>query len=258
MQRSMNSLAGFSIGATDGEIGKVEEFYFDDTTWTIRYIIVKTGGWLTGRKVLISPEAILHKDWDNKILPANLTRKQVEESPDIDTDKPISRQQEDELFAYYPWQSYYDAGLYGEGIGMMGVFPLPPILEVVEPGETNEEEVEKPKIETHLRSTHELKGYTIHATDGEIGEVNDFLFDEDAWNITFVVVNTGSWFSGKKVLLSPAWIKEVKWNNQELTVNVTMNEVENSPEYDASKPLEMDYVKELHNHYSIKKDNPEL
>ncbi len=252
----MNGLAGFGIGATDGEIGKVEEFYFDDTTWTVRYIIVKTGGWLTGRKVLISPEAILHKDWDNKVLPANLTRKQVEDSPDIDTDKPISRQQEDELFAYYPWQSYYDAGLYGEGIGMMGVFPLPPILE--EPVNEENKEIEQPKIETHLRSTHELKGYAIHATDGEIGEVTDFLFDEDAWNITFVVVKTGSWFSGKKVLLSPAWIKEVEWNTQEVMVNVTMDNVKNSPEYDSTKPLEMDYAKELHNHYSIGKDDTEL
>ncbi len=257
MQRSINSLAGFTIGATDGEIGKVEEFYFDDTTWTIRYIIVKTGGWLTDRKILISPEAILHKDWNNEVLPANLTRKQVEDSPDIDTDKPISRQQEDELFAYYPWQSYYDAGMYGEGIGMMGVFPLPPILEV-SAEEDMDKEIEKPKIETHLRSTHELKGYTIHATDGEIGEVSDFIFDEDAWNITFVVVKTGSLFSKKKVLLSPAWIKDVKWNMQEVIVNVTVDKVENSPEYDSSKPLETDYAKKLHNHYSVDKDNSNL
>ncbi len=256
MQRSINSLVGFTIGATDGEIGKVEEFYFDDTTWTVRYIIIKTGGWLTERKILISPEAILHKDWDSEVLPANLTRKQVEDSPDIDTDKPISRQQEDELFAYYPWQSYYDAGLYGEGIGMMGIFPLPPILEAS--AEEVNKQSEKPKIETHLRSTHELKGYAIHATDGEIGDVTDFLFDEDAWNITFVVVKTGSWFSKKKVLLSPAWIKEVKWNMQEVTVDVTMDKVENSPEYDSSKPLEMDYAKELHNHYSVDKDNSTL
>ncbi|MEO7524641.1 MAG: PRC-barrel domain-containing protein [Ferruginibacter sp.] len=256
MQRSINSLLGFTIGATDGEIGKVEDFYFDDSTWTIRYIIVKTGGWLTERKILISPEAILHRDWDNKVLPANLTRKQVEESPDIDTDKPISRQQEDELFAYYPWQSYYDAGLYGDGIGMMSVFPIPPILEEGEKEEEANKEKKKHGIETHLRSTHELKGYTIHATDGEIGEVSDFLFDEDAWNITFVVVKTGSLFSKKKVLLSPAWIKDVKWDLQELIVNVTMDKVEHSPEYDSSKPLEMEDATELHNYYSRDKDSP--
>ncbi len=257
MQRSINSIVGFTIGATDGEIGKVEESYFDDTTWTVRYIIVKTGGWLTGRKILISPVAILHPDWDNKILPVNLTRKQVEDSPDIDTDKPVSRQEEDRLFAYYPWQSYYDAGLYGEGIGMMNVFTLPTISETGVQNEENKEN-EKTKIETHLRSTNELEGYTIHAIDGEIGEVNDFIFDEDGWNITFIVVETGNWFSGKKVLLSPAWIKDVKWDMQEVTVNVTIDKIKNSPEYDSSKPLEIDYAKELHNHYSIKKDNPEL
>ncbi len=128
MLRSINHLVGFTIGATDGDIGKVEEFYFDDTTWTVRYMIVKTGGWLTGREVLISPEAILVPDWENKIIPVNLTRSQVKNSPDIDTDKPISRQEEEKLFAYYPWQSYYNAGLYGDGIGMMETFPPIPFL----------------------------------------------------------------------------------------------------------------------------------
>ncbi len=248
MLRSINSLVGFTIGATDGEIGKVEEFYFDDSTWTVRYMIVKTGGWLTGRKVLISPEAISEPRWDEKILSVNLTKKQVEDSPDIDTDKPISRKHEEELFSYYPWQNYYDGGFYGEGIGMLGAFPMLPIADVSTPGE----EIKKEKdieAETHLRSTHELKGYIIHASDGEIGRVADFIFYEQAWNIIFIVVDTGNWFAGKKVLISPAWIKDVKWNIREVVVNVTIGAVKNSPEYNASKLLEVDYAKSLHDHY---------
>ncbi|MDQ6843553.1 MAG: PRC-barrel domain-containing protein [Bacteroidota bacterium] len=252
MLRNINSLVGFSIGATDGEIGKVEECYFDDTTWTVRYIIVKTGGWL-GRKVLISPEAILHPDWDQRTLPVNLTREQVKHSPDIDTDKPISRQEEDALFSYYPWQNYYDAGLFGEGIGMMGIYPVPPIVDVNEVDENKLEErnVNQPKPTTHLRSTHEVKGYAIHATDGEIGEVADFIFNEDDWSIHFLAVHTGNFFSGKKVLLSPAWIKDVQWDMQEVIVNVTVDAVKNSPEYDSSKPLDPGYSKDLHEHYGL-------
>ena len=249
MQRSINGLVGFTIGATDGEIGKVEEFYFDDTTWTVRYMIVKTGGWLTGREVLISPEAILKPDWDNKIIPVNLTREQVENSPDIDTDKPISRQEEEKLFAYYPWQSYYDAGLYGEGIGMMGTFPLTPLVteNILEEGEAKNE----PEIKTHLRSTHEMKGYTIHATDGEIGKISDFILNEQTWQITFIVVKTGNLFSEKKVLISPSWIREVKWNVQEAIINVSVDAVKNSPEYDPSRPVETDYTQGLHDHYGF-------
>ncbi len=249
MQRSINNLVGFTIGATDGDIGKVEEFYFDDTTWTVRYMIVKTGGWLTGREVLISPEAILKPDWENKIIPVNLTRSQVENSPDIDNDKPISRQEEDKLFAYYPWQSYYDAGLYGDGMGMMGTFPLTPFIPE---SASEEEEINKqPEIKTHLRSTQEVKGYNIHATDGEIGKVSDFILSEQTWQITFIVVKTGSLFSQKKVLMSPLWIKEVKWNVQEVIVNVSVEAVKNSPEYDPSRPIENDYTEGLHDHYGF-------
>lgn len=249
MQRNINSLVGFTIGATDGDIGKVEEFYFDDTTWTVRYMIVKTGGWLTGREVLISPEAILTPDWEHKIIPVNLTRSQVKNSPDIDTDKPISRQEEDKLFAYYPWQTYYDAGLYGDGMGMLGTFPLTPLVteNTLQERKVNEET----EIKTHLRSTHELKGYIIHATDGEIGKVFDFILNKQSWQIIFIVVKTGNLFSEKKVLISPFWIKEVKWNMQEVMVNVSVEAVKNSPEYDPSKPIESDYTKDLHDHYGF-------
>ena len=246
---SINSLAGFTIGATDGDMGKVEEFYFDDTTWKIRYMIVKTGGWLTGREVLISPEAILKPDWENKIIPVNLTRKQVENSPDIDTDKPISRLEEDKLFAYYPWQSYYDASLYGDGMGMMGTFPVTPFINNDKlPGEEIDKE---PTTKTHLRSTQELKGYVIHATDGEIGKVDDFILNKQTWQIAFIVVKTGNLFSEKKVLISPFWIKELKWDIQEVIINVSVEAVKNSPAYDPSKPIESDYAQDLHAHYGF-------
>ena len=99
MERNINSLIGFGIEATDGIIGEVEDFYFDDDTWKIRYLIVKTGSWLSGRKVLISMGAIIKKDQLNELIPVNLTKKQVKESPDIDTEKPVSRQQEIKLLA---------------------------------------------------------------------------------------------------------------------------------------------------------------
>jgi len=94
MEHNINSLLNYRMEGTDGVIGEVEEFYFDDQTWGIRYLIVKTGGWLSGRKVLISPAALVKADWQNGLFPVNLTKKQITDSPDIDTDKPVSRQQE--------------------------------------------------------------------------------------------------------------------------------------------------------------------
>lgn len=249
MLRSIKSLLSFTISATDGDIGKVEEFYFDDTTWIIRYMIVKTGGWLTGKEVLISPLAILKPDWEKKVIPVNLTMDQVRNSPDIDTDKPISRQEEDKLFGYYAWQSYYNDGLlYGDGMGIMGTIPIAPLaIENTELEDMNKE----PEIKTHLRSTHEVSGYIIHATDGEIGEISDFILDKQTWKINFIVVKTGNLLSEKKVLISPSWIKEVHWNMQEVVVNVSVDAVKSSPVYDASTAIDSDYRQGLNDHYGF-------
>ena len=227
MQRSIKSLIGFSMGATDGEIGKVDEFYFDDETWTIRYLIVKTGGWLMERKVLISPGALKEPDWENRCFPVNLTKSQIKHSPDIDTEKPVSRQHELELYSYYGWP-YGDptgGGFYGH-MGMMGMIESRVPFEAAIGAVHNEEEPGDP----HLRSVSEIKGYRIHAVDGEVGEAVDLVVDADL-KITSLVVDTGSWLAGKKVRISTEWIKEINWKSLSFTVDISLEDVKNSPEY---------------------------
>ena len=107
MLNIIERLIDYSIEAKDGDIGNVEDFYFDDESWTIRYLIVKTGNWFSGRKVLISPIAIGKRTGRYGTFPVALTMEQVKNSPDIDTEKPVSRQQEAELATYYSWQSYF-------------------------------------------------------------------------------------------------------------------------------------------------------
>ncbi len=165
MQRNIKSLIGFSMGATDGEIGKVKEFYFDDLTWTVRYLIVETGNWLNGRKVLIAPQALLTPDWKNEIFPINLTKEKIKNSPDIDTEQTVSRQQEILLNDYYPWTSYWGGGLWSGGMGTSGM-----MMETHEPIEIalnkkiNIADEETPG-DPNLRSTHKVNGYSIHAAD---------------------------------------------------------------------------------------------
>ena len=165
MKRSLKSLEGYTLKETNGEIGKVDEFYFDDLSWTIRYLVIKTGNWFSGKKVLISPKALSTPDWENEELPVNLTKSQIEKSPDIDTDKPVSRQHEEELNSYYTWDPYWGADAHGAGIFQA----MPSDLyeseiaqpEFVQPAEPENQADNK---NPHLRSTREVKGYTIHAT----------------------------------------------------------------------------------------------
>jgi sporulation protein YlmC with PRC-barrel domain len=238
MKRSAKSLIGYTIGATDGEIGKVKEFYFDDETWTIRYLIVETGNWLSGRKVLISPKALLTPDWEKKVFPLNLTKQQIKNSPDIDTEKPVSRQQEIVLNEHYELENYWNGGFYGGGL------PLPMHL----PG-LQEPVIKKVDGDVHLRSTNEITGYKVKASDGGIGDVEDFLIDDKTWKLDFMVADTNNWFPGKKILLSPKWIKEIKWDISTVIVNDSVEHLKNSPEYDPSNPISEAYELKLHNHY---------
>lgn len=249
MKRSVKSLMGFTMGATDGEIGKVKDFYFDDNTWTIRYLIVETGNWLSGRKVLISPEALLAPDWATETFPVNLTKEQIRNSPDVDTEKPVSRQHEMKLYEYYPWTGYWGGNLWGGGMGTTGmIMPAPVSVEDT----LQRQDISSGKEsdgDPHLRSTDKVKGYSIKATDGEIGEVEDFIVDDSTWKIDFLVVDTGNWFPGKKVLISPQWIKEVKWNTSAVIVKASVDSVKNSPEYDSSQSINEEYATNLHSYY---------
>jgi len=248
MLRSIKDMHGFKIQAKDGEIGKVDEFFFDDHTWTIRYLIADTGTWLVDNRVLISPVSIGKPDWNNKTFPVNQTKEQVEKSPKIENDKPVSRQNEIDLAAYYSWPSYW-TGIMQPTVGVMNPFP------VLTPKKTEKEITEMEKKKEHadpnLRSTNEVINYNINATDGNIGHVEDFLVDDESWVIRYLVVDTNNWLpGGRKVILALNWVKDILWPDSSVNVNLTKDEIKNSPEYDPSIPTEKEYEAELHNHYN--------
>lgn len=151
MERNVNNLIGNNLDATDGEIGTVKDFYFDDQTWTIRYLVVNTGSWLSGRKVLISPNALLKHSWESGIFPVGLSREQVRNSPDIDTEKPISRQYEQELADYYPWEPYWGTGFYPGPV--WGVIPSTPLIDpttIIDPIATKSRKKLKNQLKTRI------------------------------------------------------------------------------------------------------------
>ena len=221
MLRSLNALVGYAIGARDGEMGEVRDFFFDDTSWTIRYLVVETGGWLSRRRVLISPAALEEPDWENRRFPVSLTKEQVRHSPDVDTDKPVARQQEILMNTYYGWPHYWSI----EPIFSAPALPAP---------ETPPEEPEPALGDPHVRSFKEVSGYRAEASDGEAGQVGDFLTEAGGWAIRSLVVDTGNWLSGKKVLIPVREIASVWWAGKEVRLRLGREQVESSPAYDAA------------------------
>lgn len=232
MKRKLSYWLGCVVHASDGDIGTVKQFYFDDLTWTIRYMVVQTGTWLTGRQMLIPMAALGKPKGESRKLPVSLTREQVRNSPNIDTAQPVVRQHEVELYRYYAFPGYWGGGFYGaSGYGLSMPFPIDVTTK------TDQKSLKLRKVDPHLRSTQEVTGYHIHATDGDIGHVEDFVVDEEAWNIPYLIVNTGNWLAGRSVLVSPQWIQRVNWLDKSVFVDLTRDVLKTSPEFDSSKPV---------------------
>ena len=249
MLRSIKSLIGFTMGATDGEIGKVTDFYFDDRTWQIRYLVLETGNWLFGRKVLLSPVALQTPNWNAKVFPVNLTKDQVKHSPDIDAEKPISRDQETELHRHYSWPFYEGAGMGFMTSGMVGgvVAPDIPFEERISDEMHHPGEAGQPPKETHLRSVKRVTGYDIHAADAELGDIEDFLVDDSSWILAGLIVETGNWYSGNKILLSTKSIRKIEWETSSVYLDQTTDMLKNSPEFDYDKPISEEFLASLRN-----------
>ena len=228
MQCTMNSLIGFKMGATDGNIGEIKEFYFDDETWSVRYLIVETGSWLFNKKVLIAPQALLSPDWENKNFPVNLTKEQVKNSPDIDTDQPFSLRQEIDMYGHYAWERYGGSGFYAGGSA--AVMNLPPVAdeEIIRGHNPMNKNAD---YDPHLRSTASVSGYHIHATDGDIGHIKDFIINTDTWNITDLEIDTHNWIGGQKMLLPVRHVKEIQWNNLKIILDVSTAFVKDEPRF---------------------------
>jgi uncharacterized protein YrrD len=240
-----NELKGYAIEAVDGEIGAVEEFYFDDDNWTIRYLVAETGTWIPGRKVLVSPISVDGVDRSEEKVRLKLTREQVEKSPDIDAHMPVSRVQEVAFFRYYGYP-YYWAGPYAWG---PAAFPEGLAIPAEPAPEPEEQQAEAAEEDFHLRSTREVTGYYIEGTDGEIGHVADFVVDDESWAIRYLVIDTRNWLPGKKVVVAPGWIHRISWRDSKVYVNLSREAIKQSPEYDPSKPLTRDYEAKLYTHY---------
>ncbi len=243
MLHRAEEIIGKAIEATDGEIGKVADLYFDDHEWVVRYFVVDTGNWLSGRLVLIAPESVAGAASEGDALVVSLNKEQVEGSPSIDTAKPVSRQQEIPYRQYFGWPPY-GTGLWGAaGIGFN------PGLDTMTEQAIADQKLAVREGDPNLRSITVVDGYHIHAADGDVGHVEDFIIDTKTWAIRYAVVDTRNWLPGKKVLISPDLIESVDWFKSLVYVGLPISRIKNAPEFDHAKPIAADYESSLRAYY---------
>jgi uncharacterized protein YrrD len=257
MLKPINELNNYKVLAVDGVAGHVHDIYFDDAAWIMRYLVVDTGTWLPGRKVLISPLALERPNWETNTVPVNFTQVQIENSPEIDTRKPVSHEEELKLLQYFQWPDYWqdvtpvDAAIAGiepdEYLAAIRVAAT--TLERVEDAVSEKISIPDHKGDPNLRSTNEVTGYHLEVEGGRVGQVEDFIYDDNVWTLRYLLVDTGNWWPDKKILVAPQWIEKISRVSSVVQLNLSQSLIENSPEYDPSLPISRSYERKLFDHY---------
>ena len=257
MLRNTKDLENYAIHATDGEIGHVKDFYFDDDAWVVRYLVVDAGSWFSSRKVLISPISVDAPNWPDKTLSVSITKEQVKNSPNIDTDQPVSRQNEEQTMGYYGYANYWGgAGMWGGGMYPYAMVPgyAGYGVDRVEREREMEaylraERARHRNDDPHLRSCNAVIHYHLHAKDGEIGHVAGYLVDEQTWAIRYLIVDTSNWWMGHKVLIAPEWITAVHLSDKTVSVDLSRESVKAAPVYDPETLWSRQSDLDLYGHY---------
>ena len=208
MIRSVKEMHNFELVATDARVGTVDDCYFDEERWAVRYVVVDAGPPLLGHRVLISPISVKRIEWGERRLLLWITSDQIKHSPDIDTRQSVSRHHEMDYFDYYGYPYYWgQEDLWGSQALPLRPTPLQIARQRIRAA--NPQRRAADRGDTRLRSASELTGYAIRATDGEVGHVEDCLFDDVSWAVEYLVVNASNWKGGESVLVRPAWITNI-------------------------------------------------
>ena len=249
MLDKLTELQGRHVSATDGDVGKVITVFFDDASWVVRYLVVDTGSWFSRHEVLISPYSVVHPLAPGKHIDVSLTRQKIKDSPNIDTQQPVSRQHEYDYMSYYQYPAYWQ----GDSFWGMGAYPVLPMNWPTPEKLAADDAQRQHNIESadnHLRSGAKVMGYDIQASDGSIGHIEDFVFDDSSWVIRYLVVDTRNWWpGGKKVLVATHWIDNIEWATGMVRLNLTRQQVKDSPDYDDNRTITRDDEMQLYGAY---------
>ncbi len=226
------ALIGQIAEGGDGTVGIVSDLLFDDVSWSVRWIVVDTGSWLPGRRVLLPPVAFGQPDSATRRIPVTLTMTQVKDSPDVDIDMPVSRQIEASVYNHYGWAPYWEGAMpLSNSIAMPLVVPL---NMASNPSGLLDSDDRLASGDPHLRSVAAVTGYHIHAIDGEVGHAEDFLVDDALWKIRFMIVDTKNWWPGERVLIAPRSVIDINWSERLIYLDSKRQAIRDSPAFDPS------------------------
>ncbi len=242
MLRSLKELDGYTVRATDGDVGPVVDLLLDDVRWTIRYLVVETGGFFNERRILISPISFREVDWTSQRFHVALSMDKVKKSPSVDLDKPVSRQHELDYYRYYDYPNYWAYS------GLWGVAAYPGPIASAAFSELPAGKNDRPG-DSHLRSAREVRGYHIQGSDDAVGHLEDFIVDDESWEIRYLTIDTSNWWFGKKVLIAPHWASQVSWQEGKVHVDMTRDAIKESPEWNPSAPVNREYEARLYDYY---------
>jgi hypothetical protein len=243
-----SAVKGYSVKAQDGALGTIKDLLFDDRTWQIKWLVVQAGSWLVDRKVLLHPSSVEGFDNSSLTLHVLLTKQQVQDSPLMSTDEPVSRQHETDTLSYYGWDPFWGCDMYGTMLagGMAGP---PRYFGTEERYNDLGLDYARDGADPHLRSINEVTRYHVQATDGDIGHVANLLIDNVQWGVRYLIVDTSSWWMGKQVLMSPHSIDSIVWSDHTVYLDVSQAKVKASPEWDPAAIIVENYQHDLHKHY---------
>ena len=240
MLRDLKTVRGFSLKASDGEIGNVRDVFFDDVDWAVRYLVVDTGSWLTGKTVLIVPKFLGPPDDASRTIRVSLTRSKIEGSPAIESHQPVTRQHETEYLRYYGLSYYWPEPI-------MGGFPIGLNSTMMPPPDKVGQK--KHRGDPNLQSSRDVTNFPIRASDGELGHVQDFILDDEDWTIRYLIVDTTNWWPGGLVLVSPKWIEHIDWKTREVQLALPRETLRQAPPYHPFSPITDEYEKRLLGYY---------
>lgn len=240
MKRKLSDLEGYSIAAKDGDKGTVKNFLFDENNWVIRYMEADLGNFFSGKQVLIPYAFLQAPDWEGEHFHVELSKEEIENSPLITAELPVSRKYEEELHTYYTADYYW----MNTSVAPMITYPINPLA-------TPTKLVDEKDIDTSIRSFNEIQGYTVKTTDGTIGHIADLIINDANWQIVYAVVDTSDWMPwSKKVLVAVDWMENISYVNHEIAVTISTDAIESAPEFDG-ETLNDEYEKKLHQHYDL-------
>ena len=242
MLRSLKDLERYDVSANDGDVGRVVNFLFEDERWAIRYLVVDTGVFFRSRRVLVSPISFRQADWLTHRFHLALTMASIKASPSVDVDKPVCRQNEHDQALHYGYPFYWGyLGLWGQG-------PSPELLAAGAKLEARAPDSDKPN-DVHLRSANEVLRYHVHASDGDMGHIDDFIIDDQTWEVRYLVIQTSHLWFGKRVLVSPGWAGRISWEGKAVYVDLTREAIKKCPTWDPSTPINREYEVRLYDYY---------